>query len=174
MKRNLLTIIIGAVLIVIFALLLFMFQVRQSETAVVTTFRQAVRQPITEAGCIFQMAMADPESLQIRPAHPEFRGQIQRESHGGQQQPARERLYRLENFRRGDVLSEISPAARCPPRNAKLESMLRSAKSAVIGKHTLSDFVNANPKKLKFDEIENEIEQAVQSQLQHEKLRHRA
>ena len=38
MKRNLLIIIIGAVLVVIFALLLFTFQVRQSEVAVVTTF----------------------------------------------------------------------------------------------------------------------------------------
>jgi membrane protease subunit HflC len=46
-----------------------------------------------------------------------------------------------------------------------LESMLRSAKSAVIGKHSLSEFVNANPADLKFDAIENEIEQAVQTQL---------
>jgi membrane protease subunit HflC len=47
-----------------------------------------------------------------------------------------------------------------------LESMLRSAKSAVVGKHPLADFVNADAKQLKFDAIENEIEQAVQSQLQ--------
>ena len=38
MKRNITTLVIGAVLIVIFALLLFTFQVRQSEIAVVTTF----------------------------------------------------------------------------------------------------------------------------------------
>lgn len=38
MKRNLITLIIAAVLLVIFALLLFTFQVRQSEVAVVTTF----------------------------------------------------------------------------------------------------------------------------------------
>ena len=42
MKRNLLTIIIGAVLILVFGLLLFVFQVRQSEVAVVTTFGKPV------------------------------------------------------------------------------------------------------------------------------------
>ncbi len=47
-----------------------------------------------------------------------------------------------------------------------LESMLRSAKSAVIGKHTLSEFVNANPQDMQFDAIENQIELAVQAQLQ--------
>ena len=54
MKRNLLTIVIGAVLVVIFALLLFVFQVRQSEVAVVTTFGKPTAQPITEPGAYFK------------------------------------------------------------------------------------------------------------------------
>ena len=45
MKRNLITLITGAVLIVIFALLLFTFQVRQSEVAVVTTFGRITGPP---------------------------------------------------------------------------------------------------------------------------------
>src|SRR6185369_7304755 len=53
MKRNLLTLVIGAVLIVIFALLLFVFQVRLSEVAVVTTFGKAVRN-ISEPGAYFK------------------------------------------------------------------------------------------------------------------------
>ena len=43
MKRNTLTLVIGAVLILIFALLLFTFQVRKSEVAVVTTFGKPTR-----------------------------------------------------------------------------------------------------------------------------------
>ena len=43
MKRNVLTLVIGAVLVVIFALLLFVFQVRKSEVAVVTTFGRITR-----------------------------------------------------------------------------------------------------------------------------------
>src|SRR5438552_3009068 len=38
MKRNALTLLVGALLIAIFVLLLFSFQVRQTEVAVVTTF----------------------------------------------------------------------------------------------------------------------------------------
>ena len=45
----------------------------------------------------------------------------------------------------------------------KLEEMVRTAKSAAVGRHPLSDFVNADPKALKFDAIENAIEQAVAS-----------
>src|SRR5882672_10316547 len=53
MKKNLLTIGIGAELVIIFALLLFVFQVRQSEVAVVTTFGRPV-QNITKSGAYFK------------------------------------------------------------------------------------------------------------------------
>jgi membrane protease subunit HflC len=46
-----------------------------------------------------------------------------------------------------------------------LEGILRSAKSATVGKHNLGDFVNADPKQLKFDAIEKEIQAQVQAQL---------
>ena len=54
MKKNPLNMAVGALLIVIFALLLFLFQVRVSEVAVVTTFGQPTRQ-ITNAG-LYAMA----------------------------------------------------------------------------------------------------------------------
>ena len=63
MKRNSLTIIIGAVLVLIFALLLFVFQVRQSETAVVATFGKPTSQTYDQRRRVFQMALADPEGL---------------------------------------------------------------------------------------------------------------
>src|SRR4030095_7626347 len=49
MKKNPLNMAVGALLIVIFALLLFLFQVRVSEVAGVTTFGKPTRQ-ITDAG----------------------------------------------------------------------------------------------------------------------------
>ena len=54
MKRNTLTIVIGAVLVVIFALLLFVFQVRQSETAVVATFGRPTGQHYDQPGAYFK------------------------------------------------------------------------------------------------------------------------
>src|SRR5436309_9709079 len=53
MKRTPITLIIGALLLVIAALLLFTFQVRKSEVAVVTTFGKPTR-PITEPGAYFK------------------------------------------------------------------------------------------------------------------------
>src|SRR5687768_14313863 len=49
MKRNSLTIFVGALLVVIFGLLLFTFQVRQTEIALVTTFDKPSRR-IEEPG----------------------------------------------------------------------------------------------------------------------------
>src|SRR5207244_5489356 len=49
MKRNLITLITAAVLLVIFVCMLFTFQVRQTEVAVVTTFGEYSRS-ITEPG----------------------------------------------------------------------------------------------------------------------------
>src|ERR1051325_2659340 len=49
MKRNIITVLIGVMLIIVFGLWLFVFQVRQSEVAVVTTFSKPTR-PITAPG----------------------------------------------------------------------------------------------------------------------------
>ncbi|MDB6109592.1 MAG: hflC 2, partial [Pedosphaera sp.] len=46
-----------------------------------------------------------------------------------------------------------------------LEGLVRSAKSAVIGKHPLSDFVSTDEKQLKFVDIEKEILTIIQSQV---------
>src|SRR6266446_6268539 len=53
MKRTPVTLVIGALLLIIVALLLFTFQVRKSEVAVVTTFGKPTR-PITEPGAYFK------------------------------------------------------------------------------------------------------------------------
>src|SRR6266581_7066712 len=53
MKRTPITLVIGVVLLIIAALLLFTFQVRKSEVAVVTTFGRPTR-PITEPGAYFK------------------------------------------------------------------------------------------------------------------------
>jgi membrane protease subunit HflC len=46
-----------------------------------------------------------------------------------------------------------------------LEGLVRSAKTAVIGKHQLSDLVSTDPNRIKFTDIENEILAMIQSQV---------
>ena len=54
MKKNLITIVIAAVLVVIFALLLFTFQVRQSEVAVLTTFGKPAANNLDQPNLYFK------------------------------------------------------------------------------------------------------------------------
>jgi membrane protease subunit HflC len=165
MKRNLLTIVIGAVLIVIFALLLFVFQVRKSEVAVVTTFGKPTAQPYAEPGAYFKWPWPIQKVYKFDQRVQNFNDKFS------------ENLTADNNNLLTSVYVgwKISDAKSFFPKFAggsvtaaqrMLESMLRSAKSAVIGKHALSEFVNANPQDLQFDAIEREIEQAVQAQLQ--------
>jgi len=165
MKKNLLTIVISAVLAVIFVLLLFTFQVRQSEVAVVTTFGR----PTSE--------ITAPRSLPFL----KWPWPIQNVYKLDQ---------RIQNFE--DRVTEsltadninlmtmvyvgwrITDAKTFFPKFAggstvvaerMLEDIVSQAKTAVVGKHPLADFVNANEQDLKFDAIEREIRALAEAQL---------
>ncbi len=163
MKKNLLTIVIAAVLVLIFVLLLFTFQVRQSEVVVVTTFGRPVSN-LTEPGAYFKWPW---------PVHKVYRfdQRIQNFEDKFSENLTADNNNLLTSVYVGWKISDAKAffpkfaGGSVPAAQRMLESMLRSAKSAVIGKHALSEFVNANPQELKFDAIENEIEQAVQTGL---------
>ena len=166
MKRNTLTIVIGAVLVVIFALLLFVFQVRQSETAVVATFGKPVA-TYTNAGAYFKIPWP------IQKVY-KYDQRVQNFEDKFSQTLTADNNMLLTSVYVGWKISDAGqflqvfpgdPSVSLPNAQSKLEGMLRTAKSAVIGGHPLSDFVNADPQALKFDAIENEIEQSVQNEL---------
>jgi modulator of FtsH protease HflC len=167
MKRNLLTVIVGTLLVVIFVLLLFVFQVRQSEVAVVTTFGKPVRN-LTEPGAYFKWPWP------IQKVY-KFDQRVQNFEDKFSENFTADNITLLSSVYVGWKISDASvffpkfpgdTSVSLPNAQSKLEGMLRTAKSAVIGKHILSDFVNADPKELKFDAIEQEIQQSVQSELQ--------
>jgi modulator of FtsH protease HflC len=164
MKRNLSILLISTVLVVIAVLLLFVFQVRQSEVAVVTTFGKPTAQPYDRPGAYFKWPRPIQNVYKFDQRIQNFEDKFS------------ENLTADNNNLLTSVYVgwKISDAATFFPKFAggsvtdaqrMLESMLRSAKSAAIGKHPLSDFVNADAKALKFDAIEAEIEQAVQAEL---------
>jgi membrane protease subunit HflC len=166
MKRNTLTVVIGAVLVLIFALLLFVFQVRQSEIAVVATFGKPVA-TYTNAGAYFKMPWP------IQKVY-KYDQRIQNFEDKYSQTLTADSSMLLTSVYVGWKISDAGqflqvfrgdPSVSLPNAQSKLEEILRSAKAAAVGKHPLSDFVNANPQDLKFDAIENEIEQDVQGRL---------
>lgn len=164
MKRNLLIIIVGAVLVVIFALLLFTFQVRYSEVAVVTTFGR-ITGPPCEPGLHLRWPWPIQQVYKFDRRIQDFQDKFS-ENLTADNITLITSVYVgwrisdaaafLNSFKDGSISAAQS----------QLQSMLTSAKSAAVGSNSLSAFVNADPKKLKFDEIQNQIEKAVQAELQ--------
>lgn len=166
MKRNTMIVLIGTVLVIITALLLFVFQVRQSEVAVVTTFGRPGH-PIKEPGPYFKW----PKPIQYVYKYDQ---RIQNFEDKFSESLTADNTMLLTSVYVGWQISDASvflstfpgdPSISLPNAQAKLEGILRTAKSAVIGKHPLSDFVNADAHDLKFTAIEDEIQQSVQFQL---------
>ena len=164
MKKNLITIVIATVLVVIFALLLFTFQVRQSEVAVLTTFGKPAANNIDHPNLYFKWPWPIQQVYR-------FDQRVQNFEDKYSENLTADNTMLLTSVYVG---WRISDAKEFFPKFAggsveaaqrQLETMLRSAKAAVIGKHNLSDFVNADPKQLKLEAIEDEIKTAVQNQL---------
>ena len=165
MKRNPLTLIIGLLLIIIFGLWLFVFQVRTTEVAVVTTFGNPTR-PITEPGAYLKWPWPIQKVWLLDNRVQNFEDKLT------------EGLTR-DNF---NLLTSVyvgwkitAPTAFFPKfassanpigeAERQLGQLLGNAKSAVIGKHPLSDFISATDNGTNFLAIESEILAALQSQV---------
>ncbi|HZF01699.1 MAG TPA: protease modulator HflC [Methylomirabilota bacterium] len=163
MKRNLVTTIVAAALIVIFAMLLFSFQVRQSEVAVVTTFGKPVGN-ITEPNLYFKWPWPIQKIYK-------FDNRVQNFEDRFSENQTRDQITILTSVYIGWRISDgqrflqVFKNGSVPAAQQMLEVMLRSAKNAVIASNELSGFVNSDPQQLKFEEIENKIKMAVQTQL---------
>src|SRR5436190_2750943 len=166
MKRSPLTLIIGIVLLVIFALLLFTLQVRQSEVVVITTFGKPTRDPITKPGLYFRL----PWGIQM--VH-RFDQRVQNFEDKFTEGLTQNGFNLLTSVYVGWKITD--PMAFFPKfagsadpiaeAEKVLQGLLSNAKSAVVGQHPLSDFVSANPEANKFVVIENEMLAALQSQV---------
>jgi len=159
MKYNSVTIAIGALLLLIFATLLFMFQVRTTEVAVVTTFGRPTR-TISAAGAYMKWPWP------IQKVH-----------------KVDQRVHNFESFEQ--VLTSdgfnlllsvyvgwnISDPKLFFPRfggsesraQTSLEGLLRDAYTGVVGRHPFVHFVSTDEKQLQFTNIENEMLQRIKS-----------
>ena len=163
MKKNPLNMIVGAGLLVVFALLLFLFQVRTSEVAVVTTFGKPTRQ-ITEPGLNVKAPWP------VQKVH-KLDKRIQNFESKFEETLTTDGYNLLVMVYVGWRISE--PAAFFPKfaggsvaeAERALDGIVRDAKNAVVGQHRFGEFISVNEKDLKFAEIEKEILQRVQARL---------
>ena len=164
MKANPLNMTVGALLIVIFGLLLFLYQVRTTEVAVVTTFgRPSVVR--TEPGLYAKAPWP------IQKVH-KLDKRIQNIESQFNETYTSDGFTLLASVYAGWSITD--PAAFFPKfsggsvENAEraLEALIRSAKNEVIGRHAFGEFISTDPEKLRFAQIEAEILQKVRQQVQ--------
>src|SRR5215468_676615 len=165
MKLNPLALFIGFVLVVVFGLLLFTFQVRKSEVVVVTTFGNPTRQ-ITEPG--FYARAPWPIQMVHR-----LDQRVQNFEDKLEQGITKDSYSLLTSVYVGWKITQ--PAVFFPKfagnpepiaeAEKGLERILGHHKIAVVGKHPLSDFVSATDKGTNFLAIEKEVLAAVQNEV---------
>jgi membrane protease subunit HflC len=159
MKRNLLTFLTGAVLLLIFGMLLFTFQVRQTEVAVVTTFGNPTR-PITQPGLYFKLPWPVQKVYKFDERIHNFESKF-------------EQLYTADGYNLlilvyvGWNISEpqvFFPRFGGSEKRAEesLEGLVRNAYSGVVGKHPFAHFISTDEQELQFAQIEEEMLKRVQ------------
>jgi membrane protease subunit HflC len=157
MKRSPLTITIAFLLIVVFGLMLFVFQVRKSEVAVVTRFGKLVQdRVITNAGPYLQWPWPIEQVYhldqrvhcledRLEPLTLPDQNTVQLLTYVG---------WRIDDpFKFFSIFRDGSMTAA----EGTLENIIRSAKLEVAGRHTFSDFLSADPALMKLPQIEDEI-----------------
>jgi membrane protease subunit HflC len=150
-------------LLVIFALLLFTFQVRQSEVVVVSTFLKPT-DTITNAGLYVKWPWPVQSINRFDQRVQTFEDKFS-ETYLADQSILLASVYVGWRISDAKAFFPKFPGGSVLEAQRKLENMLRSAKLAVVGKHNLSEFVNSDPTQLKFNEIEQEIKSSVDAEL---------
>lgn len=161
MNRNPVSIIVGIVLLVVFIVLLFVFQVRQSEVAIVTTFSKPSGKtlgpgPHGRLPWPIQKVYKFDQRMQSYEVKPN-------ESQTADNNNLITQVY--VGWHITDPTQFFLKFGDSTPDKAeeRLNEMLKSAQTAVVGKHPLSDFVSAAGSK--FSAIEDQILSTVQAQL---------
>lgn len=162
MKRNPITLITGAVLVVIFVLMLFTFQVRQTQVAVVTTFGKFSRS-VTDPG--FQTRLPWP----IQKVYT-FDRRVQVFERKFEQTMTHDGITILAMIYAGWQVNDpklyLESLSGDPAKTElAIETAVRGAQSVVIPRHDFKELVSTNLTELKFDDIEKEILTSVRKEL---------
>ena len=166
MRRNTLTLTIGILICLIVVMLLFVFQVRTSEVVVVTTWGK-VSSYKDKPGAYFRL----PWGIQM--IH-RFDQRVQNFEDRLSEHLTRDSFNLITSVYVGWKITNptnffpkfagsVQPIAEA---EKVLERLVGQAKTAVVGKHPLSDFLSANDTGTNFVAIEKEILAAVRGQLQ--------
>jgi membrane protease subunit HflC len=159
MKRNPITIAVGALLLLIFVLLLFLFQVRKTELAVVTTFGRVSSQAGPGAHFRWPWPVQSVHKFDQRVHNFESRFEQVLTSDGNNLLIMVYVGWQINDS--AVFLTRFNGDTR--KAEESLEGLIRNAYSGVVGRHPFSHFISTDEKELKFVEIEQEMQTRIQA-----------
>lgn len=173
MNRKALNIVVGIVLVIVLGLWLFVFQVRQSDIALVTTFGKPT-QIITNAGPYFKWPWPVQRVLTFDQRIQNFEDKLDEPQTADGKILLATVYVGWQITDPGEFYSKFANRALSEPEKASiasaernLDGLVRSTKNAVIGTHQFSDFISTDPAQFKLEAIEHEmlanVESAVKS-----------
>ena len=152
--RNPVTFVVGLVILIIFGSISFLFQVRESEVAFLTTFGKA-DEAVIQPGLRFKLPWPIQKVHRFDARLHNFEGKFE-EAQTLDQRNVLVLVYVSWKITEPQKFNRSFPGG-VDDAKRNLESLVRSAKNATVGTHNFSDFINTDPAKLKFDEIEREM-----------------
>jgi modulator of FtsH protease HflC len=163
MKRKPLTLAVAVVLLVIFGLMLFVYQVRLSQVAVITLFGKVVHVK-SEPGPGLRLPYPIEQVFVLDQRVQNFQDNFEQiKLHD--QNIIFVSLYIGYRISEPDVFFQNFLNGSISEAEGKLNDLVRSAKSEVVGRHDFSDFVSTDPQQMKFVKIEDEMLAEVQKRL---------
>lgn len=159
MKRNTVTLVVGALLVLIFVLLLFTFQVRQTEVAVVTTFDRPTRF-IESPGLQWKWPPPIQKVYTFDRRVHNFEGRLE-QIFTRDNYPLLVKMYVGWTIDNPTNFFYSFPSGQAADAEPALSALLENGKNEVVGKHPFSHFVSTDESQLKFVEVENEVLQAI-------------
>ncbi len=162
MNKHPVSLITGGILLFIFVMILFAFQVRQTEVAVVTTFgRYSESSTKVEPGFYPRLPWPIQKVYKFDNRIQNFERKFEQTTTAD----ARTLLITIYiGWKIGDpqiFLQRFNGDVSKAKQN--LENLVRDAKNGVIGQHDFSDLISPQPDQVKFDQIESEMLTSIQS-----------
>ncbi|KAB2671675.1 MAG: protease modulator HflC [Verrucomicrobia bacterium] len=158
MKKNPLTLLIGALLLLVFLALQLCFQVRSTEVAVVTTFGKFSRAE-DKPGLYFKLPLGIQKVQKFDQRLHSFERKYEQQVTRDQKSPI---LSVFVGWRIQDPRAFLESTAGVSSKGEEfLGNFVSDAKNSVIGRHDFSELISPDPAKVKFEEIEKEMAAAM-------------
>ncbi len=155
------TLLLGLIVSVIFLLAIFTFQVKSTETVVVTTLGKI--SGTKEAGLHFCWPYPFQKVHRFDNRYHCFDGSTGKieETYTADGQPIVAGIFVVYKIVDAEKLFKSLSIPDISQVEDKINSQIRTVKNAVLGKYKFDELVNTNPKKMKLDEIEVEMKKGI-------------